>query len=375
LTVSSDLLLPEGSRLIHIGPHKTGSTAIQVAMHESRDALAAHGVMYPKGGYRPRKAGWALGLPSRPAGVPVPPIEHWTALVEAVRDTELPRVCVSNESFGRAEDEQVARIVQDLGGADVHVVAVARPLAGLFPSLWQERVKAGLTTDYAGWLESVLGEETDTYHYRNLWHAHDVEALVQRWLQHVPPERFTLVVMDESDRAQLSRIFEDLLGLPDGLLASRPGRANESLALAEVELIRAANELLHDRGLPRAQTAHYVRRAVAAIREYDGPRPGPRKPPMPQWAATRLEEITDAAADAVAKLPVRVIGDPDWLRSGSIEPGDVDPEAMAVTSELGGTLLAGLVSAALEATESAKAEPAAEPTRRARPRRGPRLRR
>lgn len=369
----SDLLLPEGSRLIHLGPHKTGSTAIQVAMHESRDSLAQHGVLYPGTAYRPRKAGWALGLPSRPAGVPVPAMEHWEALVDEVRDTHHPRVCISNESFGRADDEQVARIVEGLGGAAAHVVAVARPLPGLFPSLWQERVKAGLTIDYPGWLELVLGEDTGTYHYRNLWGAHDTQALVDRWLQHVPPDRFTLVVMDESNRAQLSQVFEGMLGLPEGLLAARPGRANESLAFAEVELIRAGNELIRAANLPPAQTRHFTRRAVDAIRQYDGPRPGPRTPPMPTWAAQRVEQISDTRAEAVKALPVRVIGDPDWLRAGTIATGEVDPADTRVSSRLAGEVLAAVVGVALEAPQS-EAAPEAGPAQSGRRLRVPRRR-
>ena len=55
--------VPPGSLLLHIGPQKTGSTAIQHSMHEARARLAAHGVRYL--GDRPveKEAGWvALGL-------------------------------------------------------------------------------------------------------------------------------------------------------------------------------------------------------------------------------------------------------------------------------------------------------------------------
>ena len=39
--------LPEGAVLLHIGPYKTGSTAIQQALFDQRDVLAEHGVLYP----------------------------------------------------------------------------------------------------------------------------------------------------------------------------------------------------------------------------------------------------------------------------------------------------------------------------------------
>jgi hypothetical protein len=38
---TTSLLGPEGTRLVHIGPFKTGTTALQGAFHASRTALAA----------------------------------------------------------------------------------------------------------------------------------------------------------------------------------------------------------------------------------------------------------------------------------------------------------------------------------------------
>lgn len=42
----SDLLLPPGTRLLHIGPHKTGTTALQVALSKARANLESQGVRY-----------------------------------------------------------------------------------------------------------------------------------------------------------------------------------------------------------------------------------------------------------------------------------------------------------------------------------------
>jgi hypothetical protein len=36
-----------GIRLLHIGPHKTGATPVQGALHLARERLAARGVVYP----------------------------------------------------------------------------------------------------------------------------------------------------------------------------------------------------------------------------------------------------------------------------------------------------------------------------------------
>ena len=46
-------LLEPGTRLLHIGPHKTGTTAVQGALHLARERLAAEGVVYPGRGRQP----------------------------------------------------------------------------------------------------------------------------------------------------------------------------------------------------------------------------------------------------------------------------------------------------------------------------------
>ncbi len=80
----STLLLPEAARLIHIGPQKTGTTAIQVAMFEGRESMAEHGAYYPKGHYRRRQASWELGLPD---GKPISSdLTKWNRLAREVRD-------------------------------------------------------------------------------------------------------------------------------------------------------------------------------------------------------------------------------------------------------------------------------------------------
>src|SRR4051794_4389054 len=168
--------VPEGTRLVHIGPHKTGSTAIQVALHGARDRLAEHGVAYvTTGGYRPRKAGWALGLRGSPSGTSKPPMRQWQRFVEAVEAADAPRGCVSNEDFGRATKRQIARIVAGLGDQRVRVVAVARRLDRYLPSQWQERVKAGEKRGYDAWLRVVLDTDNPQpdWDRRNVWFSHD----------------------------------------------------------------------------------------------------------------------------------------------------------------------------------------------------------
>ena len=119
--------LPPGARLIHVGPPKTGTTAIQSAFVRVRDELPELGVHYAGRGSRPRAAAAALtgvGVSARQR----PSMAAWEALVQEVRDAGPLRVCISNEQFAAADDDAANRLVNDLGGNDAHVVMVVRPL-------------------------------------------------------------------------------------------------------------------------------------------------------------------------------------------------------------------------------------------------------
>lgn len=311
--VSDDLLLPAATRLVHVGPQKTGSTAVQVALAAARDDLTAYGAYYPGGPYRRRKAGWALGLPGSPGGRTFP-IGHWTRLVEEVRDAGDARVCVSDENFARAEGPVLERIVTDLGGPQVHVVAVARRLDRVLPSQWQERVKWGHTGDFDGWLRRVLGDDEDDRERWDAWQGHDSARLVERWARVVGPERFTLVIADETDREQLFRVFAAMLGLPPGVLGAASRRSNESLSWSELEVLRNLRALYVENGWPVERFGERLRPIVSSLRSRSTPPAGPRTPPIPAWARGRLRALSEERAAAVAALPVRVVGDPASLQ-------------------------------------------------------------
>jgi hypothetical protein len=324
-TDATDPLLPTGSRLLHVGPQKTGTTAIQVAMAEARAAMQEHGAYYPRGDHRRRQAGWALGLPGGPRDTS---IRHWEELVAEVRDAGPVRVCVSDENFARAEAPVVSRIVDDLGGDEPHVIAVARRLDRFLPSQWQERVKAGIGASFEDWLTDVLDDQSTSWERWNVWMGHDTEALVARWADKVGPERITIVIADESDRRQLTDLFEAMLGLPPGLLELHPDRSNQGFGLVEVELLRRLRVVFERNGWTMQDYHRLVRRGV---RRRIGARPvaapGPRHAPLPGWALDWIRERSDRRADAIPDLGVRVIGDPDWLRVPTdmvVEPIVVD---------------------------------------------------
>jgi hypothetical protein len=327
-------LLPEGAVLVHIGPYKTGTTAIQSSLHEHRAELAAAGVTYPGTRQRQMRPSWALLGRSR-LGEATVPVAEWDELVAEVR-AATGRVVISSEDFSSAGPQQVQRLVDELGPDRVHVLVTARRLDTLLPSAWQERVKSvNETRTYDAWLREVLGPDRESQPARAFWHNHGLQSLIERWRAALPADRVIVMVSDETDRRLQARTFEQLLGLPAGLLT--PGtHANTSLSMERIEFCRQVNLAVEQRGWVGSRRLNAPRRGLLA-----GLRAAPLAadesliPPLPVWTASRLEELSAQRADAVATSGVRVLGDPALLRyhAGGAAPDPYElPTAMPVAA-------------------------------------------
>jgi hypothetical protein len=329
--VSDSLLIPEGACLVHVGPFKTGSSAIQAALANARPALPEHGVVYPGRGTRDRRAGWAV-LGTRPRGRPVPTPDEWDTFAAEVRAHADKRVCISNEDFGRAGAQYVERIVEDLGRDRVHAVIVARRLDKLLPSQWQERVRCYEELTYEQFLEVVLAEgEPTSPAAKAFWQSHDLAAVIDRWASQVGPGRVTVVVTENADRELLPRTFEEMLGLPQGFL-QLDSRSNPSVSYNAIELHRRVNEAFRVNGWPDDVYHHLMQNGVNRAVQQVGPTTDETMPPLPDWAADRVRELSVARVDALRQSGAQVVGDADALIPGDLTtvPSDALPDRISV---------------------------------------------
>ncbi len=295
--------------LVHIGPPKTGTTSLQGALHERRSELRDHGVVYPGTTRRQKRPGFAL-LGSVEAGRKIP-ISEWHDLAAEVRAAADARVCVSTESFARAGRRKIRTIVEDLGADRVHMVVTARRLDRLMPSAWQQRIK-GVGRDAA--VRRVGGARCWTRQRpkgagATFWRHHDLAATIADWREVLPADRIIVVAADESDRAQILRVFEGLLALPDGLLQSVVEAASRSAPAAETATPRSATSAPSccvsstwpssssgRRAAPRRRLVADLRRGVLA---------GAREPSettipgLPAAALARVAELSEQRSQAV----------------------------------------------------------------------------
>jgi hypothetical protein len=308
-----------GTRLLHIGPHKTGTTSIQGALFGAKEAM----------------------------GDAKPTERHWETLVEQVAATGRRTSVISSEFFADAPgDETIERIVRELGGDRVHVVVTLRPLVRIMPSQWQQYVQNGLRMGYEDWLRHMLRKPPYEKPTPSFWRRHRHDRLVERWVRAAGADRVTVVVVDDRDRGGLMRTFEALLGLPENLLHEVPDTANRSLTLAETEMLRNLNVEFRGNELPDELYSQLVRYgAVLHMKNACAPGPGDVKIRTPQWAAEAAAETGAEMALRIGATGVRVLGDPGILSAVPEPPTHTDAEPR-MSPEVAAQALYGALAAA-----------------------------
>lgn len=244
--------------ILHIGPYKTGTTAIQHALWRNRARLAAEGWLYPAAPevhFAHHRLRYALVGMVDPLIGDVPDLDVEMGAIGAEVAARAPRgLVVSSETFfglRRAHIRVlVERLVEQLGGDRITVVAALRhPLERVF-SLYNQQVKNPANA-YKRSLDSVL--RAPCRHYDSL----DMRRSLGLWAGVVGPANLRLV--EYRGRSAVPD-FLAASGLPGGLDLPR-GRLNEGVDARAAEVIRLAKR----RGLSPEEVARIAALARAAF--------------------------------------------------------------------------------------------------------------
>jgi hypothetical protein len=311
-STENPLLLPDGTRLLHIGPPKTGTTALQYAFHATRRECRRQGVRYAGLTHQPARAARAvMGAKDLLLGKP-PSKMYWRFLLWEVRRAREPRVVISSEAFARAPAGAIERIVSDLDPKRLHVVVTLRPLARILSSQWQQGVQNGQREPFHPWLEAVFNDPTSP-EGTAFWLRHRHDALVARWANVVGAENVTVVALDGRDHALVLRVFEQLVGLREHTLPSIDDAMNRSLTLPETQIVQAINERFLSEHLDQAIRKQLVTYGASAYMKRRPPEPGEARIALPSWAAERAGALDAEMIEGIVASSVRVVGNPDGL--------------------------------------------------------------
>lgn len=307
--------LPPHGVLLHVGVHKTGTTAMQAALSDARPDLRDANVLYP--GKRGAQHRPALAVTQRTWG--------WKERGGAAYDRKIfdslarevgshkGRVAISSEFFCEADLATAAEITAALGGDRVHVVITLRNLGRLLPSSWQQYLKYGLTARYEPWLQNVFDERKGSM-TPSFWRRNAHGDVISRWKAAVGQENVSVLIVDGVDRSSMFRTFAQLLGIEPEILVSRMNlTANRSMTVAEAEMLRQLNKRVKT-DLTWDEYVKYVRRGVA-LGMVEGREPAPDEPRLhtPDWALDEAAKRGAESVNEIRELNVRVLGDLDVL--------------------------------------------------------------
>ncbi len=305
--------------LLHVGVHKTGTTAIQAALADAREELATHNVRYPGQLQAQHRA--ALALLGRPwgwnnRGGGVMDREHFDRLANRTRKAP-GRVVISSEFFCEASSEQALETVAALGSSGargVHVVITLRNLGKLLPSSWQQYLKYGMTTSYQAWLTDVLATPGSSKMTPTFWKRHDHGDVISRWAQAVGPENLTVLVLEDVPRDYMFETFAQFLDVPPEILTSRMElTSNRSMTAAEAEVLVRLNKKVK-KSMQWTDYVTLVRRGVA-LGMVEGREPDPSEPKLhtPDWALDAAQQVGIKSVNTIRESGVEVLGNLDAL--------------------------------------------------------------
>lgn len=332
--------------ILHVGAPKTGTSFVQDRLFHNPEALAAQGILYPASEHDSQflaaldlmKLTWG-GLERRAAGA-------WDALAQRVQDWP-DTVIISHEILGFAAPEHVRRALASFGAAEVSIVVSARDLVRQIPAEWQENVKHRRQLGYTTFLEEIRDPRRTTEIAGWFWGVQDIPAVAARWGANLPPDRVRIVTVPQpgADSQLLWQRFSEALGFDPDSLPESTARANPSLRVAEVALVRELNvRLAHT--LPNERYRQFVRECLVhqnLSKDQTSP-PLSVPPDVYDWAS-------GICADWIAELDARgyaVVGDLADLTPAPARPW-VDP-AHPDPAELAEAGVRGLTAMILEAS-------------------------
>lgn len=218
--------------VLHIGPHKTGTTAIQYALRDAAAILARNEWSYPlsENEYAQHRFCAALARNDDDAEP-----------MFAKMSQSSGNLVLSSENFSRLAIEPLQRLARFVSTRTVAIVYYQRNFLDLAYSSWQERVKHGSGDEFPEYLALLLGTP-------GRFHLFSPSSVLSRFAAVFGRESVSVylydVLRESTGPGIVGHFFAQVLSLPDAPpTASTPRAVNASLSRGRAEIQRMLNAL------------------------------------------------------------------------------------------------------------------------------------
>lgn len=318
--------MPHKQLILHVGFHKSGTSALQESFAEQRAELQAAGVLYPSIGRKAHhRIAWALTQRAwgwKKRGGELTPYKHFTRMVSSINRSNSPKIVLSSEFFSELAAEQIQKISSAIRGREVKVLFTLRPLAKLLGSSYQQYLKYGTKADYVEWLHSVLDEPGVSKINPTFWQRHMHGEVISRWAETFGKDNVSVLIVDEQRPEFLYESLNDYLELPAGLLKPQSTGSNRSLSLEEVSLLLELN-----RKFPKEREWNeyliFIRNGyIRQLTDHVPLKEGSSKLLTPSWAIEKANALASISKKKIQDLGVKVYGDLQTLDLATVPQGE-----------------------------------------------------
>ncbi len=220
--------------ILHIGTHKTGTSALQDVLVHNAELLDASGVHYIKAGLSGRRAHHNLSWSLRGMFDLAPSV--WDEVRAELGASQSRTNIISSEAFWFTDPALVRAELQSV--ADVQVVVYLRRQDKYLQSLYKQTVKGGRRMAFPQWREQ--------FGFRG-----DYAKVIDQWGAQFGPEAICLRPYERQGKTiDVIEDFISRLGIPElrdrsdyGALQRQSYHHNRSPRAELTELIRAFNQL------------------------------------------------------------------------------------------------------------------------------------
>lgn len=315
---------------LHVGAPKTGTTYLQDRLDANQRALARNDVLVPAKHRLGQPSIFAfqasLDLLGQDWGGPAGHAEGaWPLMVRKVRRTTGTAI-ISHEILATAPGEVVERVMDDFRGCDLHIVYTARDLGRQLPAGWQESIKQGRSWRFGRFLDAA--ENGRAWFMK----AFDLPSVLGTWSRNLPPENVHLITVPQPGGApdELWRRFCETVRIDPTWAPRESERVNESLGIAETELLRRLNREIGRKTRREADYDQLIRQLLEdselGVRRSRRVRlPRERFP----WADEQAERWIDWATGS----GIHIVGDVEELRPVHPDPDEPWPDPDQVSAK------------------------------------------
>lgn len=218
---------------IHVGPHKTGSTAIQSTFWHNRNLLLKEGALYPtscKYHFAQHRLSFALKGMSDPTKGDIPDfISEFSQLQGEVKAVAPSKLVVSSEEFFGLPLDRVQRIAQAFGTENTTIIAFVRNPVDSFLSVYNQNTKDP-ASPFKMHIRAAAEKAVKLFPYLHF------SNILSRWEQVFGSDKIRLV---EYGNGTVVEDFCNEIGLSQTLSTSK-AVANRSVDARALEIIRLA---------------------------------------------------------------------------------------------------------------------------------------